>query len=47
MVTRREVDEAYEEWSRAAMEAPIGGTPAVEELWKRYCRLDGELQDQN
>jgi len=42
-VTQRDVDDAYTDWARAARDAPVGGTPVVEAFWRRFCRLDDEV----
>jgi hypothetical protein len=34
-----EAETVYREWEAAARAAPVGGSPAVEALWKRYCKL--------
>lgn len=42
-MTQQDVDNAYNEWRKAAEQAPVGGTPAVEALWQRFARMDKEL----
>lgn len=42
-MTQQEIDQAYSEWREAALQSPVGGTPAVEALWQRFARMDKEL----
>lgn len=44
--TQRDVDDAYDDWKRAAKKASVGGTPVVEAFWQRYCRIDDAFASQ-